>query len=84
MQCGVCSGEQARALVLDDLGDCAHRALFDAVATGDAGVLVYNLGDAVDNLEDVLRARINADTTADAIVSLNNWMRHGSSSLLHV
>ena len=39
-------------LVLDDLGDGAHRAFLDAIAAGDAGFLVHDLDGAADDLED--------------------------------
>ena len=61
-------------LVLDDLRDSAHRAFLDAVATGNAGVLVHDLGDTIDNLENVLRASVDADSATNALISFNNWM----------
>ena len=63
-------------LVLDDLGDGAHGAFLDAVAAGDAAVLVDDLGGAVDDLENLLRASIDANAATDAVVSFNDWMRH--------
>ena len=67
--------QQVQALlVLDDLGDGAHRAFLDAVAASDAGILVDNLGHAVHYLEHVLRACVNADSATDALVSFNDWM----------
>ncbi len=63
-----------KELVLNDLGDGAHRALFLAVATSDAGILFNDLSYAVNNLENLLRASFNADTTADALVCFDNWM----------
>ena len=64
-------------LVFDDLGDSAHGAFLDTVATSNAAVLVHDLGSAVDDLENLLRASVNADATTDAIVSFNDGMRHG-------
>ena len=61
-------------LVLDDLRDGAHGALLDAVAAGDAGVFVLNGGDAADDLEDLLRAGIYADTATDALIGFNDGM----------
>lgn len=67
---------QSCGLVLDDLGDGTHRALLDAVAACDAAVLVHDLGGAVDDLENLLRASVNANAATDAIVSFNDWMGH--------
>ena len=64
-------------LVLDDFGDGAHGAFLNAVATSDAAVLVHDLGGAVDDLENLLRASVNANAATDAIVSFNDWMGHG-------
>lgn len=61
-------------LVLDNLGDSAHGALLDAVTASDASILAHNLSDPIDNLENLLRASINADAATDAIVSLNDRM----------
>ena len=58
-------------LVLDNLGDSAHRALLDAIAAGDAGVLVDSLGNTVDDLENLLRACVNANAAADALISFD-------------
>ena len=69
-----CICAKGRELVLHDLGDGAHRALFLAVATSDAGILFNDLSYAVNNLENLLRASFNADTTADALVCFDNWM----------
>ena len=66
-------------LVLDDLGDGAHRALLDAIAAGDAGFLVHDLDGAADDLEDFLRAGVNADAATDALISFDNRMGHDRS-----
>ena len=63
-------------LVLDDLRNGTHGALLDAVAAGDARLLVHGLRNAVDDLQHLLGARVNADAAADALVSFNNWMWH--------
>ena len=64
------------ALVLDDLLDAAHRALLKAIAAGDACFLVHNLANAVYNLDALLRARVDADAAADALVGIDHGMRH--------
>ena len=69
--------ELSGRLVLDDLGDRTHGALLDAVATSDASFLVHGVGNAIDDLEHFLGARVNADAAADALVSFNYGMRHG-------
>ena len=65
-----------RCLVLSDLGNGTHRAFFEALATCDARVFVHNFSYAARNLEDLLRARVNANATTNALVSLDNWMSH--------
>ena len=46
----------SRLLVFNNLLDCAHGALFNAVAASDAGLFVYNLAYAVYNLDAFLGA----------------------------
>ena len=60
--------------VLDDLGNGAHRAFLDAIAAGNACVLVHVLGNAVDDLKNVLRAGVYADSATNALVSFNDRM----------
>ena len=67
----------ADALVLGDLRDHAHGALFDALAARDAGLFVLNGHNAVDDGQDFLRANVHADSAADALVGLKNRMGHG-------
>ena len=59
-------------LVLGDLGDGTHRARLDALVAGNAGILVHRIGNAVDNLKNLLLAGIDADAAADALISINN------------
>ena len=68
--------ESSGRLVLDDLGDRTHGALLDAVAARDARIFVHDLGDAADNLEHFLRAGIDADAATDALIGLDNRVRH--------
>ncbi len=63
-------------LVLDDFLDSAHGALFNAVAASDAGFFVDYFAYAVYNFDAFLRASIDADATADALIVKNYWMRH--------
>ena len=63
-------------LVFGDLGDGAHRALLDAVAARLARVLVHNVGNAADDLENALRARVDADAAPNALIGLDNRMGH--------
>lgn len=66
-------------LVLHDLGDGAHGALFQAVAARDAGVLVHRVGHAANHFQDLLGTSVNADATADALVGNDNRMGHDRS-----
>jgi hypothetical protein len=68
-------------LVFRDLGDSAHGAFFHTLAATDAGVLVRDLNDPARNFQHFLRARIYADTTANALVSIDNRMSHDDSFL---
>ena len=68
--------KKSRALLFDDLGDGAHRALLDAVAARDAGVLVHDLSDAANHFEHFLRAGIDADAATDALIGFDNRVRH--------
>ena len=63
-------------LVLDDFLDSAHGALFNAVAASDAGFFVDYFAYAVYNFDAFLRASVDADATADALIIKNYWMRH--------
>ena len=45
-----------RPLVFDNLGDSTHRALFDAVAAGDARLLIDDVGRAAHDFQHFLRA----------------------------
>ncbi len=69
-------GSRSAKLVLDDLGDSAHGAFFHAVAARDASVFVHNVRDATDDFEHFLRASIDADTAADALIGFNNRVSH--------
>ena len=69
-------GTDRRMLVLDDFLDSAHGALFNAVAASDAGFFVDYFAYAVYNFDAFLRASIDADATADALIVKNYWMRH--------
>ena len=64
-------------LVFFDL-DCAHGALFHAVAAGDAGILVYNACRATNDIQDFLGAAVDANAAAGALVSINLGDRHDS------
>ena len=66
----------AIGLVFGDFRDGAHRALFDALAACDAGVLVRYLGYAAGNFQNLLWTRIDADSAADALVGVDNRMSH--------
>ena len=61
-------------LVLDDLRNGTHGALLDAIAAGDARIFIHSLNSAVHDFQNLLRARVNADAAADAIVSFDDWM----------
>lgn len=63
-------------LVFDDFGDSTHGAFLHALTAGDACIFVCHLGAAPNNLEHLLRTSIDADTTTDALVSVNNRMSH--------
>ena len=65
-----------RLLVFNNLLDCAHGALFNAVAASDAGLFVYNLAYAVYNLDAFLGASVDADAAANALIVKDYWMRH--------
>ena len=61
-------------LVFHDLRDGAHGALLDAVAARDASILVHSFNGAINDLQDLLRACVNADAATDALVSFDDWM----------
>ena len=65
-----------KGFFLNELGDGAHRAFLDAVAARNAVVVVHGRGNAVDHFENLLGARVNADAAADALVGVDNGMRH--------
>ena len=69
-------GSLCGALVLDDLRDGAHGAFLDAVAARNAGILVHNVSLAANNLEHFLRAGVDADATANALIGIDNRVRH--------
>lgn len=66
----------SRLLVFNNLLDCAHGALFNAVAASDAGLFIYNLAYAVYNLDAFLGASIDANSAANALIINDYWMRH--------
>ena len=68
--------ESSGRLVLDDLGDRTHGAHLDAVAARNAGILVHNVSLAANNLEHFLRAGVDADATANALIGIDNRVRH--------
>ena len=70
------------ALIFSDLGDGAHRALFEAFAARDAGILVHDFGHAARNLKHFLRACIYADAATNALVSVDNGMSHDDPFLV--
>ena len=57
-------------------GDGAHGAFLDAVAARNAGILVHNVSLAANNLEHFLRAGVDADATANALIGIDNRVRH--------
>ena len=69
-------------LVFDNLGDRAHGAFLDAIAARDAGILVDDLDDTADYFKNLLRARINANPAADALIGFDNRMGHSSLLLV--
>ena len=66
----------SRLLVFYNLLDCAHGALFNAVAASDAGLFVYNLAYAVYNLDAFLWTSVDANAAANALIVNDYWMRH--------
>lgn len=71
----------SEVLVLSDLGNRASRAIVLANAAGDAGILVNHGGDVL-KLENALGAVVDADTTGDALVGINNGMGHSIPPLI--
>ena len=63
-------------LIFHDFGNDSHGAFFHALAASDAGILIGHLGDAAQNLQNLLRTSVYADTATDALVGVNNWMSH--------
>jgi len=71
-----------KLLVFLNLGDSTHRALLEAVAASDASILVHNLENAIDNFDNLLRARVDADSATDAGIFINNGARHSGPPFL--
>lgn len=65
-----------RSLVFGDLRDGAHGAFLEALAACDAGIFVHDLGDTAGNFQNLLRASVDANTAADALIGGNNGMGH--------
>jgi len=68
--------EIERKLILDNLFNGTHWALFNAIATSNARFFVYYRANAIYYLNGSLRTSVNANTTTDAFVSQNHWMGH--------
>ena len=67
---------RCRRLVFGNLRDGAHGAFLEAFAAADASILVHDLSRAGGNFENLLRAGVDADAAAYAVVSVDNRMRH--------
>ena len=72
-----------KPLVFLNLGDSTHRALLEAVATSDASILVHDLEHAIDNLDNLLRASVDADSATDAGIFINNGTGHSWPPFLY-
>jgi hypothetical protein len=69
-------------LIFFDLLDGSHGALFHAVATGDAGVFVYDHRCIAHDIQNTLRAGIHTDTTGRTFICV--YYRTGHYKLLSV
>ena len=69
-------------LVFGDLGDGAHGAFLDAFTAADAGFLVHRFGYATRNLENFLRARVDANSAPDAFIGVDYRMSHDDPFLI--